>query len=42
MNWHHKTCNDWYLGLVGGAGFLHCWVTDSIKLERTESLITKQ
>ena len=27
---------------IGGADFLHCWVTDSISLERAESLITKR
>ena len=27
---------------IGGANFLHCWVADSIWLERAELLITKQ
>ena len=27
---------------IGGADFLHCWATDSISLERAESLITKR
>ena len=27
---------------IGGADFLHCWVADSIWLERAESLITKR
>ena len=27
---------------IGGTDFLHFWVTDSIWLERAESLITKQ
>ena len=26
---------------IGGADFLHCWVTDSILLENAKSLITK-
>ena len=31
-----------YSGLHGGADFLHCWVANSIWLERAESLITKR
>ena len=27
---------------IGGADFLHCWVADSIWLERAGSLITKR
>ena len=27
---------------IGGADFFHCWVTNSIWLERAESLITKR
>ena len=27
---------------IGGTDFLHCWVVDSIWLERVESLITKR
>ena len=32
----------WLVLRIGGTDFLHCWVTDSILLERAESLITKQ
>ena len=30
-----------YVGLVRGTDFFHCWVADSIWLDRAESLITK-
>ena len=30
------------LTMAGGADFLHCWVANSIWLERVESLITKR
>ena len=33
---------QWLVLRIGGANFLHCWATDSISLERAESLITKQ
>ena len=33
---------QWLVLRIGGADFLHCWVVDSIWLERAESLITKQ
>ena len=32
---------QWLVLRIGGANFLHCWVADSIWLERAESLITK-
>ena len=32
--------SQWLLLRIGGTDFLHCWVTDSISLERAESLIT--
>ena len=34
--------SQWLVLRIGGADFLHCWVTDSISLERAESLITKR
>ena len=41
--WAHEQAPlnlQWLLLRIGGANFLHCWVTDSIWLERAESLIT--
>ena len=32
--------SQWVVLRIGGANFLHCWFTNSIKLERTEPLIT--
>ena len=32
----------WLVLRIGGADFLHCWVIDSVSLERAESLITKR
>ena len=32
---------QWLVLEIGGTDFLHCWVADSIWLERAESLITK-
>ena len=43
--WAHERAplnSQWLVLRIGGADFLHCWVTDSISLERAESLITKQ
>ena len=34
--------SQWLVLRIGGADFLHCLVTDSISLERAESLITKR
>ena len=34
--------SQWLVLRIGGADFLHCWVVDSVWLERAESLITKQ
>ena len=31
---------QWLILRIGGADFLHCWVANSIWLERAESLIT--
>ena len=33
--------SQWLVLRIGGADFLHCWVANSIWLERAESLITK-
>ena len=33
--------SQWLVLRIGGADFLHCWVVDSVWLERAESLITK-
>ena len=33
---------QWLVLRIGGTNFLHCWLTDSIWLERAESLITKR
>ena len=30
----------WLVLRIGGTDFIHCWVVDSIWLERAESLIT--
>ena len=35
-----QTDTHWLVLRIGGADFLHCWVTDSIQLERAEFLIT--
>ena len=43
--WAHERVplnSQWLVLRIGGADFLHCWVTDSISLERAESLITKR
>ena len=40
--WVHKRVplnSQWLVLRVGGADFLHCWIDDSIWLERAESLI---
>ena len=34
--------SQWLVFRIGGAILLHCWVANSIWLERAESLITKQ
>ena len=42
--WAHEWVplnSQWLVLRIGGADFLHCWVTDSILLERAGSLITK-
>ena len=39
--WAHEQAplnSQWLVLRIGGADFLHCWVTDSISLERAESL----
>ena len=33
--------SQWLVLRIGGVDFLHCWVANSIWLERAESLITK-
>ena len=43
--WVHERAplnSQWLVLGIGGADFLHCWVANSIWLERAESLITKQ
>ena len=43
--WAHKWASLNWQRLVlriGGIDFLHCWVVDSVWLERAESLITKR
>ena len=43
--WAHERVplnSQWLVLRIGGANFLHCWVADSIWLERAGSLITKQ
>ena len=32
---------QWLVLRIGGADFLHCWLANSVWLERAESLITK-
>ena len=42
--WAHEWASlnsQWLVLRIGGANFLHCWVVDSVWLERAESLITK-
>ena len=34
--------SQWLVLRIGGADFLHCWVANSIWLERAEPLITKR
>ena len=34
--------SQWLVLRIGGTNFLHCWVADSIWLERAELLITKR
>ena len=43
--WAHERAplnSQWLVLRISDANFLHCWVADSIWLERAESLITKQ
>ena len=43
--WAHERAplnSQWLILRIGGTDFLHCWVADSIRLERAESLITKR
>ena len=43
--WVHELAplnSQWLVLRIGGANLLHCWVADSIWLERAESLITKR
>ena len=43
--WAHKRTPlnlHWLVLRIGGADFHHCWVANSILLERAESLITKR
>ena len=43
--WVHKWVllnSQWLVLSIGGANFLHCWVANSMRLERAESLITKR
>ena len=42
--WAHKRTplnSQWLVLRIAGADLLHCWVADSIWLERAESLIAK-
>ena len=42
--WVHKWTplnSQWLVLRIGGTGFLHSWVADSVELECAESLITK-
>ena len=42
--WAHKRTplnSHWLVLRIGGTDFLHCWVANSIWLERAKSLITK-
>ena len=34
--------SQWLALSIGAANFLHCWIANSIWLERAESMITKQ
>ena len=34
--------SQWLVLRIGGADFLHCWVANSVWLERAELLITKR
>ena len=41
--WVHEQVplkSQWLLLRIGGTDFLHCWIANSIWLERAESLIT--
>ena len=43
--WAHERASlnsQWLILRIGGADFLHCWLVDSVWLERAESLITKR
>ena len=43
--WAHERASlnsQWLVLRISGADFLHCWVADSIWLERVDSLITKR
>ena len=43
--WVHERVpldSQWLVLRIGAADFLHCWVANSIWLERAESLITKR
>ena len=43
--WAHERSplnSQWLVLRIGDADFLHCWVANSIWLERAESLITKR
>ena len=43
--WGHERAplnSQWLVHRISGADFLHCWVANSIWLERAESLITKR
>ena len=43
--WAHERAqlnSQWLVLRIGGADFHHCWVADSIRLERGELLITKR
>ena len=43
--WAHERApinSQWLVLRIGGADFLHCWVANSIWLERAGSLITKR
>ena len=43
--WAHERVplnSQWLVLRIGGTDFLHCWVADSIWLQRAESLITKR
>ena len=43
--WAHKRTPlnlHWLVLRIGGTDFLHCWVADSVWLERAETFITKR